>query len=115
MDYKAYISEVSDVCDVKLTDSMLRYMELILRFEAKFGPFSVYKLCKFLKGALEEPIAYKNVHTNVQKLYVLGLIQELAGHFSRGAKFYKLSNRGWFNLIKHDTLYSSSYLGRTFS
>src|SRR5437867_7259958 len=91
---------------------MLRHMELILRFEFKFGPFSVYQLCKFLKNTLVDPIAYKNVHTNVKKLYDLKLVEELSGHFPRGAKYYKLSNRGWFNLIKNGSLYSDSYLGR---
>lgn len=40
------------------------------------------------------------------------LIEEIPGHFSRGAKYYRLSNSGWFNLLKDTNLYSNSYLAR---
>jgi hypothetical protein len=112
MDYSWYMSGVLDIGDVALTGSLLRCLELLLRFELKFGAFSVYQFCNFLKKTLVRGFAYKNVHANVQKLHNLGLVEGITGYFPRGAKYYKISSRGWFNLINKDILYASSYLGR---
>lgn len=58
-----------------------------------------------------EKMAYKNVHQKLQKLFSLGLLQEVE-HNKRsfhGARFYKVSPKGWFNLlINSSTLLPSS-------
>lgn len=50
------------------------------------------------------PASYKNTHKRVRRLVQLKLIEEIKGHFERGAKYYRVSTYG---LI--------SYMGRVIS
>src|SRR6266496_433102 len=98
MDYKRYISSLADSSYVELTDSDLTILRRLLRYEMENGPFSVYKIYSDFKNA-PKPRAYKVVHQRLQKLYSQGVIEEIHGSYPRGAKFYKISNGGWLNLI----------------
>jgi hypothetical protein len=54
----------------------------------------------FLFIIIPDTIVYKNVHTRVIRLYELNLIENVEKESERGAKYYRLSTGGIYNLIR---------------
>jgi hypothetical protein len=102
MDYSGYISDSfnNNVKHVSLGNSDYHFfVNSLLNWELFFGPFSVYNVHRQLRKS-GTPIAYKNVHQKLHKILALGLIKETREVFAEhGAKYYKISLNGWFNLI----------------
>jgi hypothetical protein len=100
MDYNEYISVAKrKFKEVKVTDNDIDFLiNNLLQWELKHGSFSTYKIYSHLKD-MEDFIAYKNVHLKIRKLFSCGLIEEVEGKYFHGAKFYRISPNGWFNLI----------------
>lgn len=120
MDYKEYISVLGKVIpfqekyapsylDIKISRTDGVILRRLLDYEMQHGPFSVYKIYSFFKKALMHPISYKNTHQWIQKLYSLGVIEEIFGNYARGARFYRISTGGWLQLILDYTLGSTWY------
>ncbi|HEY9385850.1 MAG TPA: hypothetical protein VIP70_02330 [Nitrososphaeraceae archaeon] len=106
MDYSGYISAAYkyDFKKVKITENDYDFFfSELLEWELKFGPFSVYKIYSQMKKQ-GDSIAYKNVHQKIQKIFSLGLIEEVEGKYLHGAKFYRISPKGWVNLIINGAL-----------
>jgi hypothetical protein len=104
MDYFGYISEVYKQKlyeKTHLTNHEFEFFyQNIARWEVDNGPFSVYQIYTNIKDRGEN-MAYKNVHQKLQKLYSFGLLEgsEYNGRSIHGAKFYRVSSKGWFTLI----------------
>jgi len=100
MDYNEYISVAKrKFKEVKVTDNDIDFLiDNLLQWELKHGSFSAYKIYSHLKD-IEDFIAYKNVHLKIRKMFSCGLIEEVEGKYFHGAKFYRISPNGWFNLI----------------
>jgi hypothetical protein len=101
MDYKGYISAAfkCKFNEFMITDNDIDFLfDKLLLWELIYGSFSVYKIYSFFKGK-GNSIAYKNVHSKIQKLFAGGLIEEVEGKYLHGAIFYRISPDGWFNLI----------------
>jgi hypothetical protein len=109
MDSKGYISALVNVSRVELSRTDFFILRRLLEYEIDNGPFSVYKIYSSFKKTLRKPKAYKNVHQWIQKLYSLDMIEEVPGSYPRGAKFYRISNGGWLNLIIDGTLRFTGY------
>jgi hypothetical protein len=121
VDYKGYISAVFNSVPTKgkyapsyldteiISRTDLTILRRLLLYEMESGPFSVYKIYSYFKRALANPKAYKNVHQWIQKLYSLGMIEEVYGNYARGARFYRISTGGWLKLILDATFMYIGY------
>jgi hypothetical protein len=120
VDYRGYISAIEKIIpykekyspsylDIKISRTDGAILRRLLYYEMESGPFSVYKIYTYFKKALMHPISYKNTHQWIQKLYSLGMIEEVYGNYARGARFYRISTGGWLNLILDGTLSSIRY------
>jgi hypothetical protein len=101
MDFSEYISAAYKYKfkEIGLTDNDYEFLFFdLLEWELEYGPFSIYKIYSKLKKS-GHSTAYKNIHQKVQKIFSLGLIEEVKGKYLHGAKFYKISPNGWVNLI----------------
>src|SRR5439155_2128818 len=98
MDYLGYISGAyeNDFRRIELSKNDLRFLvNNLLRLELSAGSFSAYKIYSILKSQ-GAPMAYKNVNQKVRKMLTLGLIEEIKGGFiQHGAKYYRVSSKGW--------------------
>jgi hypothetical protein len=109
MDLFRYISEVYKLKLYEKTHLTNREFEFFYRnivmWELDNGPFSVYQIYNNMSNRGEN-MAYKNVHQKLQKLYSQGLLggAEYHGRSIHGAKFYKVSSKGWFILIVNASL-----------
>jgi hypothetical protein len=112
MDYNEYISAVSKVKEIQLGESDLNHFGVLLEYETEEGLFSIYKIYSYYKRKrMKHAYAYKNIHQKTQKLFSLGLIEEVKGKILslHGAKFYRLSVNGWFNVIMKRLFRYSGY------
>lgn len=109
MDYSRYILEIYKHKFYEKTILSNHEFEFFYRnivmWALNNGPFSVYQIYSNLSNRGQN-MAYKNVHPKLQKLYSLGLLEgaEYHGRSIHGAKYYKVSSKGWFNLIANASL-----------
>ena len=76
----------------------------ILNYFSAGGTLSAYDVHSRLKSS-DRGIAYKNVHSRIQRLRSLELITEIKKDFNpHRAKFYQLSLRGIFHLIRNNDI-----------
>jgi hypothetical protein len=84
------------------------------------GYSSAYKLYSFMKNEYEGPMAYKNVHRRIRRMFQAGLIEEIrkVGGYKHGAINYGLTSRGLVYLFseglippKLSTIITTSYSG----
>ena len=101
--------EADTYLDIKISRTDGTILRRILDYEMESGPFSVYKIYSYFKKALRYPKSYKNTHQWIQKLYSLGMIEEVYGNYARGARFYRISTGGWLNLILDGIFRSTWY------
>jgi hypothetical protein len=121
MDYKQYISALEKVIPYKekyapsyldaeiISRTDRTILRRLLDYEMENGSFSVYKIYSYFKKALMHPKSYKNTHQWIQRLYSLGMIEEVYGNYARGARFYRISTGGWLNLILDATFRYTGY------
>jgi hypothetical protein len=72
-----------------------------LQYFAQNVCLSAYQILSLHNNSrYNHPMVYKNVHTRVIRLYELNLIENVEKESERGAKYYRLSTGGIYNLIR---------------
>jgi len=95
-----FISQLSNYKKLQLGSTEKLFLSIIC-----IEPASAYRIAGRLKNGFIDtpvgivtadikPMAYKNVHKRVIRLYSLGLIEKIEGNFTRNAKNYKLTTKG---------------------
>jgi hypothetical protein len=121
MDLLGYINEITRV---RFYPSRIDAIDEHLLSNILKGDTSVYKLYSKLKEE-RHPMAYKNVHRRIKKLFESNLIEEIKAEdgFKHGARNYKVATRGLIYLfsqayVPHEKSiflsYSENVLFRTF-
>ncbi|MFZ0512579.1 MAG: hypothetical protein WAM14_13305 [Candidatus Nitrosopolaris sp.] len=94
MNFCEYAWKVSTYRPVELGDVEFE----ILGYFAYRISTSTYEIFKMLDtvsvATRNKPASYKNTHKRVKRLAQLRLIEEIKGHFERGAKYYNVSTYG---------------------
>jgi hypothetical protein len=107
IDYTEYIDEISKSPNRKAELGFVA-MQMLEHFLST-GPTSAYQIFKNLKSK-DHPMAYKNVNKRIQKLRSLNLIEEVKMQSEHGAKYYRLTTGGLFNLLYKHKLRSIMWL-----
>lgn len=90
------MSEILDYEKIVLGETEDYFLQMICVFpNSAYGVYSALKKDNLSKG----PMAYKNVHARIQRLYEIGLIEQMAGDFSRNAIKYRVTTRGLFQIL----------------
>jgi hypothetical protein len=101
MDMKEYISEVVKMGPIP--EGIDRAHEIFLEWILK-GHTSAYKIYLVHKNSVYRPIAYKNVHRRIKRLFQANFIEDVKveGGFKHGARNYKLTTRGLVYIFREE-------------
>src|SRR5262249_41294328 len=105
-----YIWQVSTYRPVELGDVEL---EILGHFVNTIST-STYEIFKILNtvslATRNKSASYKNTHKRVKRLDQLKLIEEIKGHFERGAKHYRASTYGLISYVGRIITESDAYI-----
>lgn len=94
-----FISEVKNYERITLGEVERRFLATFSVSSSVKNALSAYDI--FLRLKKRKPMAYNNVNTRVRRLHDLRLIQmvDKEGGYKRGAKKYRLTSRGLFEIL----------------